>query len=698
MLLAEHENKLLTNVKDNYTKNFQIGDASVVIGILRNNLYQHKIRTSVQEYICNARDAMRECGKFDNNFDVTMPNDLNPVFKVRDYGPGISPDRMEDVFTQYGASTKRKSNTQTGGFGIGAKSAWSFTDSFSIVTYIDGTKRTYVAHVGVNNNGRLDLVTTESTKEVNGTEIQIAVKKDQMNEFRNAIYRCIYFWDKKPNLKGELTPCPTPKPSFTLDNVTIYSQIEAFSEHGNRTMLIIDGVKYVLSSEIIHKIPSLRKIQDITKGVIGIALDNGEVEVIASRESVADSKMTIDNLTKIADKAHNRLAHFLKKEFLKVTNTSEFFEAITRLYPVFDTNEYAKYDGYAIYRGDTVMGEVFKNAMQTKFSYFGKGYYSQKTQSMRKNDSVVMNGVKISEIKNCFTNNVDESALIRNKRIKEYLKTNDKLYILESRSLLDQNGVKTNLDISKLILDFNIQDLSSITYVDPPRAERVKRIKEKEEFILHKYLGGSSRSTDSYTLDEIHSKWLYVPMEKNALIGYNSEDLNQLGNFINEKYNMLVCGISSSTLELIKDNEFFSPLSDWISNFEFEEKHINGAKNEYYMDESNLKKFANLPPLNCPFLSSMVKEYKEIQKKNQWLPRILHNIVKENNEVKTWRANNDKFVSLLESEYSLTKEIDIDERWGNRKDASKLKKDLAFYINAKYDSNSAVEQTNKKVG
>ena len=82
MKMQVHSNRLQTNVQ-NETQNFGIGDASVVIEILRNRLYEHKIQTLVQEYICNARDAMREVGK-GNAFEVTIPTHLNPVFKVRD--------------------------------------------------------------------------------------------------------------------------------------------------------------------------------------------------------------------------------------------------------------------------------------------------------------------------------------------------------------------------------------------------------------------------------------------------------------------------------------------------------------------------------------------------------------------------------------------------------------------------------------
>ena len=187
MKIAQHSNALETNVEVK-SQDFGIGNASKIIGILRNYLYEHKVRTLVQEYMSNARDAMREA-KSNEKIVVTVPNQMNPVFKVRDFGPGITPQRMSKVFIQYGESTKEGTNAQTGGFGIGAKSAWAYTDSFTIISITSGVKRTYVAHTGVNNQGRLDLVDTVDTDEPTGTEIHVAVKSQDLGQFQNAIWR-----------------------------------------------------------------------------------------------------------------------------------------------------------------------------------------------------------------------------------------------------------------------------------------------------------------------------------------------------------------------------------------------------------------------------------------------------------------------------------------------------------------------------
>jgi len=125
MIINNNAVKIDSNVEPSKALNFGISDVRLVVDIL-SKLYAYPIRTLVQEYICNGRDAMREAGTWGKlPIEITVPNSLDPVFKVRDFGVGISPDRMENIFVNYGSSTKRNTNTQTGGFGIGAKSASS---------------------------------------------------------------------------------------------------------------------------------------------------------------------------------------------------------------------------------------------------------------------------------------------------------------------------------------------------------------------------------------------------------------------------------------------------------------------------------------------------------------------------------------------------------------------------------------------
>ena len=89
------------------TSSFGIGDEVVILQILRSKMYSNPIRTICQEVMSNARDAHYEVGTPKKPIEVTLPNALAPSFVVKDYGPGITPDRMSNVFVKYGCSTKR---------------------------------------------------------------------------------------------------------------------------------------------------------------------------------------------------------------------------------------------------------------------------------------------------------------------------------------------------------------------------------------------------------------------------------------------------------------------------------------------------------------------------------------------------------------------------------------------------------------
>lgn len=62
-------------------------------------------------------------------------------FSVRDKGPGMTYDKLVNVYTQYGVSDKRDDGTSTGAFGLGAKSPLAYTNEFCVLTRTeeDGT-------------------------------------------------------------------------------------------------------------------------------------------------------------------------------------------------------------------------------------------------------------------------------------------------------------------------------------------------------------------------------------------------------------------------------------------------------------------------------------------------------------------------------------------------------------------------------
>lgn len=199
-LVGEDKSKIVYSDVSGEAVPFSIGDAAFVIGILRDKIYSDPIYAVVSEYLSNAKDACAEIGKDSDQIHVTLPTTLNPTLAIRDFGVGMSPERISDVFVKYGVSTKRQDNTQVGCWGLGCKAAWAYADSFVVVSYYDGICREYIADIGETKEGRLLCYKEVNTDEPDGVMIKVPVQSQDVSEFEFAFVKATMLWDKKPKI------------------------------------------------------------------------------------------------------------------------------------------------------------------------------------------------------------------------------------------------------------------------------------------------------------------------------------------------------------------------------------------------------------------------------------------------------------------------------------------------------------------
>jgi hypothetical protein len=260
---------------------FSIQDTGMIFDILRNKMYSNPILAICREISCNARDAHREVGKADVPVHIHIPNTLEPYYKVKDFGPGISPERMSNIFIKYTASTKRIDNIQTGGFGLGAKTPFSYSDTFSIITVVDGVQYNYSCFIDETKVGKLMLMGESPTSEPNGTEIIIPVQPKNFNEFSTWTEQACRHWKVRPVIKGGHLEWKEIIPILEGTNWTI-----AHSEGYNRNCrLIIDGIEYPLELSVLKKYADASLI-DSCMGDFIMHFGVGELSLSASREQV----------------------------------------------------------------------------------------------------------------------------------------------------------------------------------------------------------------------------------------------------------------------------------------------------------------------------------------------------------------------------------------------------------------------------
>ena len=136
-----------------------------IFSILRNSLYSDKAGAIIREYSTNAYDAHVQAGIKDTPISINCPSRFSPLLTIRDYGFGLSEEQIFNVYASYGESTKRHTNDQVGMMGLGSKSAFSYTDSFTIISHNAGVKKSYLAFIDDSGIGKIMKVGEESTDE-----------------------------------------------------------------------------------------------------------------------------------------------------------------------------------------------------------------------------------------------------------------------------------------------------------------------------------------------------------------------------------------------------------------------------------------------------------------------------------------------------------------------------------------------------
>ena len=148
------------------------------------DLYSDPIAAVVREYSTNAYDSHKESGQT-RPIEVTLPTTFDPNFRVKDFGVGLSVNDVENIYSQYGASTKRGTDEQTGMLGLGCKSGLTYSDQFIVNAVKGGVKVSVVVSRTEKGTGVMETLDTVTTDEPNGVEIVIPTRAGDSYKFAN---------------------------------------------------------------------------------------------------------------------------------------------------------------------------------------------------------------------------------------------------------------------------------------------------------------------------------------------------------------------------------------------------------------------------------------------------------------------------------------------------------------------------------
>lgn len=289
-------------------KAFGIAQTAEFFTVLSSTLYSNKPLAVIREVLCNAWDSHIASNVTNVPVDITLTYE---ELIIRDYGKGIPPDLMHEIYCVYGSSTKKNDGRQTGGFGLGSKAPFAYSDFFTVTDHYEGKKTVYAISRGSQiTQGVPDmrvvvgnLPTTEQ-----GVEVKIPLKSESdFPIFKNIINNITYYGEMNVRLNGKhLEILPISK--LAINNIFITKPINndnkkdrIYIRYGNVLYPVDFHTEYAgeysqISKNLDH-IPSNRMY---TKGVsdwqIIIQAQPNTISVTPSRESLSMTETTINTI------------------------------------------------------------------------------------------------------------------------------------------------------------------------------------------------------------------------------------------------------------------------------------------------------------------------------------------------------------------------------------------------------------------
>ena len=278
-------------VESNFdSQDFKIKANAKAFKILSSNLYKDKILAICRELICNAYDSHVQVGKKDVPVVVTVPTAANPNFIVEDFGLGLSKEEVEQIYTTYFESTKTETNELIGGLGLGSKSPFAYTTSFTVIATKDEVQNTFVAFIGDGGLPQISLLVTQQVPgKSNGVRIEVPVQNSDYYLFRDSLTKLQWF-ETVPEVIGN-------------SGITQHHLFNQLNEYGFATevsykrarVAVMGNIAYPISIDHIENADRMMsKIISLTTYDINIYLkfDIGELDIAPSREELSYDKKT----------------------------------------------------------------------------------------------------------------------------------------------------------------------------------------------------------------------------------------------------------------------------------------------------------------------------------------------------------------------------------------------------------------------
>lgn len=494
--------------------------SSMVFQLFTKNVYSNPIGTVVREITSNCFDSHVEAG-VDSPVVIRKHKDGQTgthYVSFIDYGVGMSPDRVKNVYGVYFESTKRVNNEQIGGFGIGGKTPLAYKrstgqgegeydNSFYVITNYDGTKYYYCIYEGAESPVISELH-KEPTTDRNGTEIQVPVLEKDLEKFQKEMTRQLYYFE---NIIFEGFEYEHAYNKDEDGNPVIVHPLENDYQIIRGKSFLFRGDKYSSSMHVCLG----RVAYPIDYDVLGLSssdyylpialkLEVGDVNVTVSRESIDYSEQTIKMLKKKLEEAKEEITALISKQYKNIKTLEQYFTVKTDFGKLEFPNGASLYVGNLIKQKDVDFSNFkyqfmkMPNDKQLFRFFFETSMYGKKPRRSRYSSNS-------SEFEGGYESIRDKSNLVyvedefNRKIVKQaYLKDQYETYYIIKRRDVTSNWVRSEIaDLFNVHID-NVRD---------DKGELVAFIQSLQE-MQEEYMELVRKHTESYDELEVPADFI----------------------------------------------------------------------------------------------------------------------------------------------------------------------------------------------
>jgi len=235
-----------------------------------------------------------------------LPTYGNQQFRIRDFGPGMDPDKVETRYTEYFYSDKTDTNDQTGQFGLGSKSPFCYANQFMVINRHKGFKTVYTCFIregseveidddgnvtGGDDGGFPAIGTLEGPikcDEPSGLEVIIPTKGGDRYSWEEEAKRVYKYFDLRPKVTftGTQDEVEIPTVEYQYGGVDQHWGIRTGRVTGE-AHVIMGNVCYPLTIKDQDTLPS--HMQLFTDTAFDLYMPIGSLQMTPSRESLQNT-------------------------------------------------------------------------------------------------------------------------------------------------------------------------------------------------------------------------------------------------------------------------------------------------------------------------------------------------------------------------------------------------------------------------